>query len=149
MIRLKSFDALKLFTIFCVLLGHVILHLQNYQFHYSENSLYRAISSFHMPLFMTISGFFGANVMGINIKKFFYKKGQQLLLPALSFGIIFCISWYYIGGGRLSKLIFFVFGFLKAFSYAQFYIIFLPIVNIAICYFSQPSLYLSFVFHIK
>lgn len=114
MIRLKSFDALKLFTIFCVLLGHVILHLQNYQFHYSENSLYRAISSFHMPLFMTISGFFGANVMDINIKKFFYKKGQQLLIPALSFGIIFCISWHYIGGGEIIKTYFLCFWFLKS-----------------------------------
>lgn len=97
--RLTEFDALKLFCIFCVILGHCLMHLQNYQFVIFDNPLYRAICSFHMPLFMMISGFFGCRILTISFKDFILKKSRQLLLPAAAFGVLFCISWIYIGGG--------------------------------------------------
>lgn len=97
--RLTEFDALKLFCIFCVILGHCLMHLQNYQFVIFDNPLYCAICSFHMPLFMMISGFFGCRILNINFKDFILKKSRQLLLPAAAFGVLFCISWIYIGGG--------------------------------------------------
>lgn len=60
--RIVWIDFLKLFAIFLVVLGHVILFMglkQNEVMH--ENTLYSFIYSFHMPLFMTISGFFLIN----------------------------------------------------------------------------------------
>lgn len=112
--RLKEFDALKLFTIYCVLLGHCILHLQNYQFEMADNRLYSFICSFHMPLFMMISGFFGSKIAGVKFKDFAFKRVRQLLLPAATFGLIFCISWFYIGGEQIVKNYFLCYWFLKS-----------------------------------
>ena len=50
--RLLYIDALKGFTILLVVLGHVL------QVRYDiDNLLYRYIHSFHMPLFMFLSGY--------------------------------------------------------------------------------------------
>lgn len=54
--RLIYFDLLKLFAIFLVIEGHCVQHLLDTN-EYDE-PLYSFIYSFHMPLFMTIAGFF-------------------------------------------------------------------------------------------
>lgn len=87
--RIKFLDALKLFAIFLVLWGHCIQHLLSDD-HWDE-PLYRIIYAFHMPLFMTISGFFGAGLSKDSFIHVFCKKFRQLLLPALSFGIVLMI----------------------------------------------------------
>ncbi len=115
--RIKSFDVLKLFTIFCVLIGHCILHLQNYKFDCYENPFYRFIISFHMPLFMTISGFFVSKTLGIKRQDFIKKKFRQLIIPSLVFGVLFCISWTYAqngGGIHLITDYIFCYWFLKS-----------------------------------
>ena len=119
--RIKVFDIIKLFAIFLVVWGHVLLHLQNYKYNIWENPLYRCISSFHMPLFMMISGFFSAKVE-IPFKKYFLKKFKQLIIPSLSFGVIFVISWHFVCGGGVLKPFVLCYWFLKsAFSCALLY----------------------------
>ena len=54
--RLVQFDLLKLFTICLVLIGHTVQGLL--PSHPYEEPLYVYIYSFHMPLFMMMSGFF-------------------------------------------------------------------------------------------
>lgn len=88
--RILWLDNLKLFAIYLVVLGHCLLAFDYpvYQNKY-QNCLCEFIYSFHMPLFMLISGYFsnGLLLKRINIKKRFV----QLILPCLSFTII-CYS---------------------------------------------------------
>lgn len=106
--RIKTFDAVKLFAIFLVLWGHVIQHLQGYAFDIYDNIIFRFIYSFHMPLFMAVSGYFGSRISNINFKDHFQKKIHQLIVPALTFGILFCISWHYIAGRTYSRQLYLV-----------------------------------------
>lgn len=92
--RIKYMDALKFFAIFMVLWGHCTQHLLS-SVYYTE-PIYQVIYSFHMPLFMAISGFFGTKIGNVTFVQSFIKKFRQLLLPALFFGILFCISIKYI-----------------------------------------------------
>ncbi|MBD5271405.1 MAG: acyltransferase family protein [Bacteroides sp.] len=103
--RILVFDIIKLFAIYLVIWGHCIQHLQNYLFDPWDNPLYRWISSFHMPLFMMISGFFSARI-GLSFKEYALKKFRQLVLPALTFGVVFVISWHFAtGGGVLAQYV--------------------------------------------
>lgn len=81
--RIIHIDYLKAFAIILVVVGHVI------QFYYADqptdNFIYRLIYSFHMPLFMLLSGYFAHTSLQSPHNIFFYKKTKELLLP--------CISW--------------------------------------------------------
>ena len=87
--RLPYFDVLKLFAIFLVLWGHCIQYFLSSQ--YSDEPVYRYIYSFHMPLFMMISGYFSASYMRLHFTELITKKSRQLLLPCVSWAIIFTI----------------------------------------------------------
>lgn len=89
--RLKSFDLLKFFAIFLVLWGHSIQYFLSSI--YYEEPVYRFIYSFHMPLFMMISGYFSVSSISLNFGQFLKKKSIQLLLPSASWGIILWI-WF-------------------------------------------------------
>lgn len=91
--RILAFDALKLFAIYLVLWGHAIQYLQSNP--YYENFVYRMIYSFHMPLFMMISGYFSVSSMEMTFILFVRKKFVQLLWPS--------IVWSIVGGGFLWK----------------------------------------------
>ena len=69
-----------------VLWGHSIQYLQSVPFY--ENAVYRIIYSFHMPLFMMISGYFSISSMSLSLLTFIKKKGFQLLVPAVIWSII-------------------------------------------------------------
>ena len=65
--RILSIDAIKAFAIFCVVLGHCIQYGSGIFYLkdeiYFENWLFKIIYSFHMPLFMLISGYlFGSKI---------------------------------------------------------------------------------------
>lgn len=78
--RLLYVDALKGFTILLVVLGHVLQVRYN-----TDNLLYRYIHSFHMPLFMFLSGYVSYRVMAWgNIGKRFL----QLIIPFFSYIVI-------------------------------------------------------------
>ena len=87
--RLMAFDLLKLFAIFLVIYGHSIQHLLSS--HYSDEPVYRYIYSFHMPLFMMVSGFFSVSSMRQSFIPFLSKKFRQLILPCLTWGLLL---WY-------------------------------------------------------
>lgn len=85
--RLIEFDLLKCLAIFLVVCGHAIMHLSSND--KTENEFYTFIYSFHMPLFMLISGFFSAKSLELPFRDLFKKKFIQLIYPCISFGIIF------------------------------------------------------------
>lgn len=94
--RLVEFDLLKCFAIFLVLWGHSIQYLLSSD--YWNEPLYRHIYSFHMPLFMMISGFFFAKTTHGGFMVTLKKKFQQLLLPAFMWICIFTVSKMIITG---------------------------------------------------
>ncbi len=94
--RLHSFDALKLFAIFLVLWGHSIQHLLSSN--YVDEPIYRYIYSFHMPLFMIISGYFASSSMNLNFRILLKKKFIQLILPCIIWGIIIALMMWVLKG---------------------------------------------------
>ena len=102
--RLLAFDAIKLFAIFLVIYGHCILHLQNHNYDIKENILYRFVASFHMPLFMALSGYFAQKIISFKFSELFVKKWNRLIVPSISFGLIFSLSWCYIVEGGVVTL---------------------------------------------
>lgn len=59
----------------------------------SQLPVYRIIYSFHMPLFMLISGYFASNSMNLSFKAFLAKKFRQLIYPCIIWG---AIIWLFI-----------------------------------------------------
>lgn len=92
--RLITFDFLKFIAIFMVLWGHALQYF--FSGNYYDNMLYRIIYSVHMPLFMTILGFFAAKLNNIEAREALRKKFRQLVLPTLTFGILYCILDCYL-----------------------------------------------------
>lgn len=85
--RLLYFDLLKFLAIFLVIWGHCIqFFLSSYE---CMDSVYLAIYSFHMPLFMMISGYFSLNSYSLMPNAFLKKKTQELILPVFTWGVIF------------------------------------------------------------
>lgn len=88
--RSKIFDVIKFIAIFLVVWGHAIMCID----HQFQKKLVDIIYSFHMPLFMTISGYFASNSFNRPVREFTYRKFIQLLLPALAWSIIE-VAWHY------------------------------------------------------
>lgn len=106
--RIAYLDIAKCVAIFLVLWGHAITQLMSHNV--TDNRLYMLIYAFHMPLFMTMSGFFASSSMKMSFIELFKKKFKQLIIPALTFGIL----WYIhdaITGRRILTL--------KAFLYLE------------------------------
>lgn len=74
-------DFMKGCAILLVILGHSI---QTSVVKFDDNFIFRIIYSFHMPLFMLLSGFTIQLPLKINI----LKKMRRLFIPFLSFGLI-------------------------------------------------------------
>lgn len=69
------FDSLKFLLILFVVLGHVLEHNMNFSKFHIESSLFIFIYSFHMPLFIFISGYFSKNLT--------WTKYKNKLLPLI------------------------------------------------------------------
>ena len=87
--RIGYLDHVKLYAIYLVILGHVVAMMVN---GYAVGGrLINFIYSFHMPLFMLLSGYFVSSRLGeMPAMKLLKKKGQQLLLPAITCTLICC-----------------------------------------------------------
>lgn len=108
--RLPFFDFLKMFAIFMVLWGHAIQHLQTGEVW--NEPMHKIIYSFHLPLFMMIAGFFSLSSMNLHFLDFVKKKGVQLLLPCLMWGLILYVLIAIMDnflGAQISYSPFFVF----------------------------------------
>lgn len=90
--RLAFFDFLKMFAMFMVLWGHTIQHLQTGDVW--GNSMHKIIYTFHLPLFMFISGYFSASSMKLDFIAFLKKKSIQLILPCVTWSIILYLIIY-------------------------------------------------------
>lgn len=108
--RSLEFDILKGLAIFLVLCGHSIMDFSSAD--KNDNSLYVFICSFHMPLFMLMSGFFSASTLNLPIKEIINKKFWQLIYPTVTFGIIYLIVNILVMGEPVrDSLSFFLVGF--------------------------------------
>jgi fucose 4-O-acetylase-like acetyltransferase len=89
--RIQALDAIKAFAIFLVVLGHI---LQKTILNFDDNYLFKFIYSFHMPLFIFISGFVTYRVDGLK-NRYLSHKFMILILPYFSwFLIIMLISFF-------------------------------------------------------
>lgn len=84
--RIAAWDLLKLFAIFFVLYGHCMQHLLDVN--PQNNPMFLWICTFHMPLFMTLSGLFAQKLYKNSFKVYLLKRSRQILLPTLSWSLI-------------------------------------------------------------
>lgn len=93
--RLKIIDLLKGVAIFLVVFGHSIQYGSGNYFYKEElffsNNLFKLIYSFHMPLFMLISGFLFYKTKNSILKVVVKSKIKALLLPLITWQSIFYI----------------------------------------------------------
>lgn len=82
--RNSSIDALKAFAIFLVVLGHII---QYSILDFDANYVFKLIYSFHMPLFIFISGYL-AYRKDVLAKNYIKRRFLTLLIPYFSWVII-------------------------------------------------------------
>jgi len=96
--RIVYLDLVKLFTIYLVIMGHVIAMMVN---GYTVGGrMYAFIYSFHMPLFMMLSGYFiSSKTLSKTFPIFIMSKAQQLILPALTCTII-CLIYLFLARGH-------------------------------------------------
>lgn len=78
--RIIWLDIVKLFAILLVVYGHCI---QQFDGNYLESSLFVAIYSFHMPLFMMLSGYMLDYDKLLNWKGVLSKRLYQLIFPSI------------------------------------------------------------------
>lgn len=105
-------DIVKYVAIFLVIWGHVVQQsLAPGVVPVKADGIYRFIYSFHMPLFMGISGyFFGKSIQKVKgpliyAKKKLKKRVLGLVVPMLAFGLfeIYCYYWL----GRAPRMAFY------------------------------------------
>lgn len=87
--RIPAFDIIKLIAIFLVIWGHCIQGF--FSTDCANSPIFRIIYSFHMPLFMMISGYFSVSSMAMDSRNFLKKKISQLIYPCITWGIILWI----------------------------------------------------------
>ena len=116
--RLEYIDLCKCFAMFCVLLGHSIQYLAEGKPY--DNPFWSFIYSFHMPLFMLLSGFFFQKSLNKPFADLFAKKFVQLLLPCIAFFLLTIVPSHFLsdsrraqGAGRLFFILINGFWFLK------------------------------------
>lgn len=90
--RLVYIDLAKLVAIYLVVLGHVIV--RSFADEPYGDALYVSIYTFHMPLFMMMSGFFASSVLKLDFCGLLRKRLVQLLLPAVSCTVI-CLAYFF------------------------------------------------------
>lgn len=88
--RIAYLDAVKLVTIYLVILGHVTQMMVN-GWAVGEH-LWKTIYSFHMPLFMLVSGYFvSSRMLNLPFYDMLKSKAIQLMLPAITCTVVCCI----------------------------------------------------------
>ena len=91
--REEKWDFLRGIAIFLVLLGHSIQWIDP---EWQHNRLFEGIYSFHMPLFMFISGYFlRKNLQEVPFWEWQKQKARQLFLPSVVNSIVFSLLIYF------------------------------------------------------
>lgn len=90
--RIEFLDAIKAFAIFLVVCGHTLQYLDKLE---TGKCLYDIIYSFHMPLFMVISGYFASSSLQKSFFFCFTKKFEQLILPVITWTILSFLLFFF------------------------------------------------------
>lgn len=90
--RVEELDILKGIAIICVVIGHV--HLFVPPLGDPEDWTYKVIYSFHMPLFMTISGLLSTKLFERPVIQTIVSKVRRIVIPCLVWQVITCILTY-------------------------------------------------------
>lgn len=101
--RIVTFDLLKLLAIILVVWGHCMQHLLSVPT--EENALFLWITSFHMPLFMTLAGMFSVRTFSRTWQSYIKNRSRQLLLPWLSWSIIVLLIIFLFEGPKTPRYI--------------------------------------------
>lgn len=97
--RILYIDRLKGFTILLVVMGHVSV----FSYHSGAVTMDRFIGSFHMPLFMFLSGLVAkTSFVHLEISKWLRKVGA-LMLPLCVFGL--CFTLYSTGESNIEAIL--------------------------------------------
>lgn len=106
--RLQYFDALKAFTIFLVLCGHSIQYL----LHSSpdDSTFFCLIYTFHMPLFMMMSGYFSFSAVKRGFWESIATRARMLLLPIATLSFILAALYLFLRSENLIYKFFYLFG---------------------------------------
>ena len=99
-------DVIKGIAVLLMLLGHSIEYGMGAEYFeskaYMNNQFFQFIYGFHMPLFMSVSGyFFYKSIQKRNLCEFAKKLCTQIVLPILSFCVVAFFLKY---GGELSSM---------------------------------------------
>ena len=86
--RIEYIDFIKGLAIFLVIWGHCIQNFGIRDETFFNNPIHILICSFHMPIFMVVSGFFFYKSLRFNFKQLFSNKFRQLILPIFSWTVI-------------------------------------------------------------
>lgn len=102
MIEKKQYvNVLKGVAIFLVTWGHCIQHGAGYEYEIFEDKIFQFIYSFHMPLFMLISGYlFYYSFSKRELKELLIHRVQSMLQPIIMFGV----CSYFLTNGLKSVL---------------------------------------------
>lgn len=94
--RIKYIDIAKGFAILCVVCGHVLVYdIYGFINVWSRSPLIQFICSFHMPLFIFLSGLVASPPSSIkDIPKDLYKRFRNLIIPFLIIGSIYSLLFY-------------------------------------------------------
>lgn len=90
--RIAYWDVTKAIAIFLVVWGHCIQNLAADKDYWLNDLVCQIIYSFHMPLFMIISGYFAFFSFAKPYKYTILKKAKQLLIPSVSWYIVIAIA---------------------------------------------------------
>jgi len=85
------FDNAKFILILLVVIGHVIEPLINTNL--NQKALYIFIYSFHMPLFVLVSGYFSKKINGDN---YILKTIKKILIPYLIFQVLYFLFFRFV-----------------------------------------------------
>lgn len=108
--RNKEIDIVKGLAIFLVIFGHSIQYLGGDKYLNSEaffdNVLFKLIYSFHMPLFMMLSGFlFAYSINKYTIRELISKRFKSLIVPILTCSVLERVILYILGNNLTVKML--------------------------------------------
>lgn len=115
--RNLQLDILKSFAIALVVWGHVIQFSSTGAFDFYENQVFQFIYSFHMPLFMEISGYlFWKSLNKRSLSQIFLKQYKSIIVPIIVWTVIYVFLDYCKGYLNLD-----LFGELIDYIYQRFF----------------------------